>query len=563
MNHFGKKMALILSAAMVTGLLAGCGKGVADDDTKTAQSVESSNQSQVSETTQQTEEMKDADERELLEDGMTYATGLPITKEVVEIDVVILDSQQYPDLDQTSVWDWVEEQTNIRLNVTTAASAENTQLMYTSRDYPDMFMLSNVPVNLISDAAEAGDIVELEPLLDKYAPTWSEFFDEEEVAYTSALINGKLYSLPYADYAPWTTNLRDVMYINKTWLDELNLEVPTTTEQLKDVLVAFKDNAGKGSIPENVLPYHFIFNSWVSGQYDIYGQFGAYMGSSDYLYVDDGVVQSQAINPLIKEPLKYLNELYELGVIKPEVFTDNWNSFTARLGAETLNIGVYSNAGAGVPPEGYVAFGPLDSGNGETPLLRAQTKVATSVARNAVLTKENEYPEATVRLLDWIVSDMTAQLNVTYGMQGVFWDYNAEGKAEYIITDYEVQLANSMDQGTGNYFIGMRNDAFYENYVTANLSIPYSREWSYVNMYEGKTMSSDNIFVGGTLSDDEQAELSVIAADIAAYRNSMLAGFITGEHDVDAEWDTYVAEMKRLGIDRYVELKQIAWDLIH
>ena len=57
--------------------------------------------------------------------------------------------------------------------------------------------------------------------------------------------------------------------------------------------------------------------------------------------------------------------------------------------------------------------------------------------------------------------------------------------------------------------------------------------------------------------------INPVIAIIMSFIVGMLAGFITGDHDVDAEWDTYVEEMKRLGIERYVELKQIAWDLIH
>ncbi len=37
----------------------------------------------------------------------------------------------------------------------------------------------------------------------------------------------------------------DIPYINKKWLDYLKLDVPTTTEELEQVLIDFRDNADK------------------------------------------------------------------------------------------------------------------------------------------------------------------------------------------------------------------------------------------------------------------------------------------------------------------------------
>jgi putative aldouronate transport system substrate-binding protein len=35
---------------------------------------------------------------------------------------------------------------------------------------------------------------------------------------------------------------------------------------------------------------------------------------------------------------------------------------------------------------------------------------------------------------------------------------------------------------------------------------------------------------------------------------------ISGEVDIDAEWDTYVKNMKDYGVDRYIEIVQNAYD---
>ncbi len=57
----------------------------------------------------------------------------------------------------------------------------------------------------------------------------------------------------------------DIPYINKKWLDYLKLDVPTTTDELEQVLIAFRDNADKlekeFDIEGGVIPMSFIINN--------------------------------------------------------------------------------------------------------------------------------------------------------------------------------------------------------------------------------------------------------------------------------------------------------------
>ena len=48
-------------------------------------------------------------------------------------------------------------------------------------------------------------------------------------------------------------------FINKKWLDELGLEVPTTTDELVEVLKAFRDKKPEGRT--DVIPMTFIINN--------------------------------------------------------------------------------------------------------------------------------------------------------------------------------------------------------------------------------------------------------------------------------------------------------------
>ena len=58
--------------------------------------------------------------------------------------------------------------------------------------------------------------------------------------------------------------------------------MPTTMDELTEYLRALKAAAGTGTIPEGVMPLYFLFGSWVGGEFNIYSQYGVYMGGADF-----------------------------------------------------------------------------------------------------------------------------------------------------------------------------------------------------------------------------------------------------------------------------------------
>jgi putative aldouronate transport system substrate-binding protein len=55
----------------------------------------------------------------------------------------------------------------------------------------------------------------------------------------------------------------------------------------------------------------------------------------------------------------------------------------------------------------------------------------------------------------------------------------------------------------------------------------------------------------------ETAELATLTADIFSYTSQARAKWVT-RGGIDAEWDGYVAYLKRMGLDRYMEIKMAA-----
>ena len=42
-----------------------------------------------------------------------------------------------------------------------------------------------------------------------------------------------------------------------------------------------------------------------------------------------------------------------------------------------------------------------------------------------------------------------------------------------------------------------------------------------------------------------------------------MAKFVTGAKDIDGEWDAYLAELDKIGLETYLEVVQVAYDRMY
>ena len=214
--------------------------------------------------------------------------------------------------------------------------------MLASGDIPDLFIGGNV----ISDADFAqfsGLFQDLTELLPK-APNVQAMFDEKpETKVIATQPDGKIYGLPkYQRFWPASATRQ---FINQKWLDNLGLKMPTTWDELYDVLVAFKEKDANGNgDPNDEIPM-----DWPGG---IGGYFNPAMllgsegitltdGSGQGFFVEDGKVKNFLIDERYKNLVVFLNKLYKAGLINPEVFTHDYTKYqsVARGTGDTAKVG--------------------------------------------------------------------------------------------------------------------------------------------------------------------------------------------------------------------------------
>lgn len=106
-------------------------------------------------------------------------------------------------------------------------------LMASGGDVPDIVFTYDTPT--FNRYAEQGGLTELTDLINEHGPNLKAFLDEDAMSYGQYM--GKQFAVPgkRAFLGKYSS------FIRTDWLDKLGMDVPQTTEELYEVLKAFKE----------------------------------------------------------------------------------------------------------------------------------------------------------------------------------------------------------------------------------------------------------------------------------------------------------------------------------
>ena len=483
-------------------------------------------------------------------------TGYPIVNEPVTLKVGVMASAAY----QTD-WDdleWVkqlEAESGINLEFVTYNDSQAVNLMFASEDYPDISF--NVGSSKqIYEAAQGGAVYALDEYMEEYAPNWDNYFKENPDSLKKVTFSdGHVYSFPIVREEDYHYEIRDQWLINKTWLDELGLQVPTTTDELYTVLKAFKENAGKGSIPNDVIPYYTLgVLSNIGGALDVINSYGVRVSSEQYYVTvdDNGKVEFNFANKDIIEPMNYIHKLVKEELIPKECFTDGTSDYQVKFMSDEKTLGVFhSYYDYSTEENEYVAFGPLDSGNGKTPLLRSQ---ANTLDQNMfTIYTTCEYPEVAVRLAN-MIAEPEWSLQASYGMleedSSFYKDEEGNYWHRYGLNGYDYQTR--VPSNRVPYLI---SEEVYNLVNFEESSIRYQRKVVCDEVYAGKTIATENLYPFINISEENIDELSELSLTInTTLKETFTRWAMYG--NIEKEWDAYMADLEEAGMERYLEILQ-------
>ena len=193
----------------------------------------------------------------------------------------------------------------------------------------------------VASLAAANKLVDLAPLIEEYAPNFKALMDKDPTIRVAITDNdGHIWALPQICTFVETSH----MIINKKWLDNLDLAVPTTLEEYYNCLVAFKEKDANGNgDPNDEIPLSVRGVKYLNY---VMEAFGVYPRNPYGMFVYPGTneVQNSYISDNMKEALIFCKKLYDEGLLDPESFVQDKPTYAAKGHANRMGCMLVSGA---------------------------------------------------------------------------------------------------------------------------------------------------------------------------------------------------------------------------
>jgi putative aldouronate transport system substrate-binding protein len=519
---------------------------------------------------------------------------MPIVKERITLNIFAPSDEQGHDRGDNLQTKELEEMTGIKMvwQVAPAASIkEKLNLMFASGDMTDLVttgVSSNSRLDMSTEAlyGSQGLILPLNQYFDTISVGYKAAFEElsgmKEYITTP---DGNIYSMPNVD-GSLHVQYNCKLWINTHWLKNLGLSMPATTEEFYQVMKAFKEKDANGNgDPSDEIPLSTC-KSGSGVQID-----GFLMNpfqltpEVDKLYLENKKVVFSPVTDNYREGLRYLHRLYAEGLINPESFTQdrqtqvnrNENGPHTVIGAFLAQRPGYGADLTTLPNskkwEQYESLPPLKGPGGKA--IAAWNPYIIYQSGQTFIPSKSKYPEAAFRLVDYIATK-EGSLRASFGVKGVHWEDALPGELGLDGRQAEVKKISGSGNVAGdtNYAWGqlmglVRSPRFTEFLVTD--PNPYAPDvipldGRQVTMYRGSLEHEkvrqplESVLPSLYQTADEVEEMTLVKRTVVDYTNESIIRFVTGDLNIDRDWDDYINQLKNIGLDRYLELLQIAYD---
>ncbi len=544
-----KAVAIFLCMALLAGMTAGCANTGAEPEKEQTTGTENAGSEQESSS-------KAQEESGGQESSNLNAEGFPIVNEQITLTVYGQRDQNQTEWKNMLVMQEYEKMTNIHMDfqeVPADGFAENKQLLFASNELPDVFLRSAINQNEVSTyGVGSGQLMILDDLIEEYAPNLKKIFDENPAMRTACMAaDGHIYTIPFINTSA-TGKMDFKQWINTKWLETLGMEIPTTVEEFKEVLIAFRDEDPNGNGEKDEIPLGIREPSSV---YALGGAWGLGHQLRDTYDIDEnGQIHNWLCDDKFKEYLIYLNDLYQEGLLWQEYYKNDRPAWRSNLSGELFGAMYmpYSDVFLNCEQD-YSGYEPLIGPYGEKFWADGTTGVETGCY---ALSNTCSDPAAAMRWVDYFFSE-EGGLFFAFGIEGTTYtmDENALPVFNDDILNAEegfMTALGKINMVPGGGFPCLRVDetdgvvASQRTKDAAAILAPYLPE-----VYYAKP----------AVSAEETDRVVAIEQDLNTYRDEAVTKFIIGEWGFD-KWDEYCQTLEQIGIRELEGIYQNAIDAL-
>lgn len=582
---FQWKKSVICGLLATLMLLAGCSTGNSQTDSSTTNSSSPETSDTASEETE----------------PITFPLA---EKQTLTAFVITPFAGSNGDYQDNWVTSCLEEQENIRIDFQTCTSGEDGKtklnlLMASGDTLPDILLTTKWTKAETMLYGQQGLIIPLNDYLED-CENWNRLNEEcPNRLGQLTMADGNIYS-----YGNTNETLHSMyqarMWIYKPWVDKLlDGKMPTTTEELYEYLKAIKeqDPNGNGIADEIPLtgciaegswatdPTTFITNAFLQNN-NILSNTNAVTGAG--FIVNDGTVEFQFTKDEYRDALAYLNKLFKEGLLDSQTFTQDTTQMQASVRGETPLVGLVAGGGFPCditelrqekpgPYQDWTVLEPVEGPDGVR--LAAYYPVDYFQTCCGVVTKDCKNPELAVKMFDLLASEEWT-LTQQFGQEGIGWEYVSEGtsisgdEAHWKVIDPPAYR----EDGTGGDYTSLginfvKNIWDTDACILGNTSAlrlgRYAKDpsmnsegllYSFGNAYSQYKPDEDSMLPSMAYTAEDAKKISEYSVSIGQYANQATVQFITGDLDIEKDWQSYVDRINSMDLEGYLALQQKSYE---
>lgn len=555
MKKAKRLLALLLALVMCLGVLAGCQQDPAD--TTPAGTTKPADTSAPAQTTAPIEttlpaELKNVDIYPLDSDKV-FDVGIAVTME------------NFGELDCSTRW---EELTGVEINYIPWTS-EQLNMAFNTDSLPDAVFYSGMDKAKVNEYGEAGMLVNFMDYLD-IMPNFSRALEKYPEALDAIKSkDGAVYSLPRLGTTSTTHDnilIRTDMMNAAGW-DDLPATADEFLQCVADIQAHYGANDPEFKAFSAYAKNYLVWDSNVSLIHFFFPSFGDLMRAT--LTVDaDGKIVLGASTEQYKRLMTFLNKL---------ATSDAWaygKDIYAEDGTNSKALAI-DGKNAITTVAFYLNESHFPSGNIDMTVLRPLTSEWQDEvrfdAKSSVLWMLNcistdcEDIETMVKWFDSFYAQEDDPLNEAGTMWGIsYWlgergvDYTVQKETgNYTVLPHEGYETGPMwmTSNTPGGCLGLFDFLYSQD---SNTGLEALGVGTMQNTYPYKVDSFDVNLLA--LTEDESDAYTDNWTDINSHITDWTASFITGDKNVEADWDEYIKGLENMGLQEVIDAYQAAYD---
>lgn len=507
----------------------------------------------------------------------------PIVKEKETFKVVSAQTYYITDLNTNDFYKWYEEKTNVKIEfdlIAESAMQEKVNLILASNQLPDAFLNGGISTADLVKYGEQGIFIPINDMVEKHGHFIKEVFEENErLPEAVTTPNGKIYALPAVNEC-FHCFYAGRAWINEQWLKNVDMEYPETTDDLYEVLKAFKEKDANGNgKTDDEIPMMGANTGWLAIPHDFLLNSFVYNDGSTRIALKNEKIEFVGNTPEFKEGLTYIKKLIDEGLLDPVSLTQTTEQFRVIAGnPESIDVGVAVGAlwsealgNDDTDPlqrsKQYVGLSPLKGPKGVRNVLTNEDGI---IPAQLVITNACKNPEV---LFKWGEGqyDQYTGIVAENGTEGVHWEKPTNGELGIngLPALYKKIVANlgsgsdSQNFSIPNFGVLNRTAEFRAGQAVEDEEYAM---WASEPRLERETKTyfepfrSDEAVPAIIYTAAEAEVVGKLSVAIKDYVLENIVAFLSGAKSLDKDWDSYIQEFDALELDKYLETVQTGYD---